>query len=297
MVSSRAHARARTAMKRWPLLVGGAFALLALVETGTALTASRRVASDADWEAAAAEVRAGFHQGDLIVFAPAWADQVGRQHLGDLMPLEMVARPDDTHFARAWEVSIRGADYHRWDATPLASTSHGRVRVRLYALGAPAPLAYDFTAQLGEARVTQATPDGAETPCFRDGGAHRCAGTRVEARTLEVDYRPRRGILAPVDGRLTTRLEFSNVPGGTLRGYTAIHDYYSRKSADGRVDFALFVDGALAGTVRQSNADGWRAFSAPVPPGRHVVRFEVKSDAPAWRTFGFYAELVPEGAK
>src|SRR6185503_16174479 len=47
-------------------------ALVAVVETGSALTARSRVATDADWEAAAAEVRAGFQPGDVIAFAPAW---------------------------------------------------------------------------------------------------------------------------------------------------------------------------------------------------------------------------------
>ena len=63
----------------------------------------------ADWDAAAAEVRAGFQPGDLIVFAPAWSDAVGRLHLGDLIPPEMAARADESGYRRVWEVSIRGA--------------------------------------------------------------------------------------------------------------------------------------------------------------------------------------------
>src|SRR5436309_773344 len=82
------------------------------------------------------------------------------------------------------------------------------------------------TAHLEDARITQA-PD--ETPCYRDAEGFRCRSTHIERRTLEVDYAPRRGILAPVDGTLVTRLEYADVPlGAQLIGYTALHDYFSR---------------------------------------------------------------------
>ena len=74
-----------------------------------ALTARSRVATGADWEAAAAEVRAGFEPGDVIAFAPAWVDQIGRAHLGDLVTVEMAGRSDVDRYARVWEVTIRGA--------------------------------------------------------------------------------------------------------------------------------------------------------------------------------------------
>ena len=67
----------------WVVAIG--LTLLSAVETATALTAHLRVASEADWNDAADEVRDGFQPGDLIVFAPAWVDPVGRSHLGDLV--------------------------------------------------------------------------------------------------------------------------------------------------------------------------------------------------------------------
>lgn len=49
------------------------FGLLALAiwEIGVLWSAARSVASDADWAAAAAAVRADFRVGDLVTFAPA----------------------------------------------------------------------------------------------------------------------------------------------------------------------------------------------------------------------------------
>ncbi len=286
------------------LLLFGAFALLAIYETAHAIYAPRAVATDGDWESAAAAVRAAYRPGDLIVFAPEWADQVGRQHLGDLVTPEMAGRADDDRYGRVWEVSIRGAgDCGRI----LQESQHGRVRVRLCEKAPAVAVAYDFTAHLAEARVTQVPADGRrsgveqpalaglpdtdETACLTDAGGFRCATTRVERRTLEIDYRPRRGVLAPVDGGLVTRIEFPSATlGAELVGYTGIHDYYSRKNSDGPVDFTVFVDGQPVATVHHRNEDGWRRFAVATKPGTHAVRFEVRAPSAAWRTFGFHAE-------
>jgi hypothetical protein len=273
----------------WVVLAVGA---LALVETALALTGPMRAAPASDWDAAAATVRAGFKDGDLIVFAPAWADQVGRAHLGDKISVEMAGHADAERYRRVWEVSIRGAHAPEIDEGKLVKTSqHGKVTVALYERSA-VEIAYDFTSHAADARVTQVPggPNG-EGACLKDQGGFRCAGVRVEPRTLEIDYQPRRGILAPVDGRANTRIEFENVHlGRTLVGYTGLHDYYSRKNAAGAVDFRVLIDGQLKFTASHGNTDGWKRFGLQTTPGRHTVRFEVSAANPAWRTFGFHAE-------
>lgn len=283
-----------------PALVAAALlALLALVETASALTASWRVASPADWQAAAAEVRAGFRPGDLITFAPYWADQTGRSLLGDLVPVEMAGRSDADRYARIWEVSIRGARAPETElpSAKLVRTSrHGKVRVALYEKPAT-PVVFDFTAHADEARVTESLGAN-ETPCYHDGpAAFRCAGNHVERRTLEIDYHPRRGILAPVDGARTTHVAFDDVTlGGTLVVYAGIHDYYARKSADGRVDFAVTVDGKPLLAAQVGNGDGWRRVdldTRALAGAHHAVRFDVSARNPAWRSFGFHAEARP----
>jgi hypothetical protein len=268
---------------------------LALVETAAALRLPSRVASDADWAAAASELRADFRDGDLIVFAPAWVDPIGRSHLGDLMPVDMVARADDSRYARVWELSIRGATDPAAEGRLERESRHGQVRLRLFSRpGAPAELTYDFTAHAEDARVTQCRGScggEAESPCFREGGAgFRCASTHPERRTLEIDYHPRRGLLVPVDGRRTTAFAFDATLGGTLVIYGGISDYYARKSASGPVRLRVLVDGTerLASEVR--NEDGWRRAELTTEPGPHQVRFEISAPDPAWRSFGFHAE-------
>ncbi len=82
------------------VLAALALGVLATWESAQALYAPARVTPAADWDAAAAEVRDELRPGDLIVFAPRWADQVGRAHLGDAIPVEMAGRADADRYAR-----------------------------------------------------------------------------------------------------------------------------------------------------------------------------------------------------
>jgi hypothetical protein len=274
---------------RAAVIVAALVALVALVETSVALTARARVATDGDWQAAAAEVRAGFAAGDVIAFAPAWVDQIGRAHLGDLVGVEMAGRSDVDRYARVWEVSIRGA--HSPDIAGARldhATQHGRVRVALYQRTG-VPVVYDFTANAKDARVIRG-----DQPCFGDPqSGWRCGSQRIERRTLEIDYRPRRGLLVPADTRATT-LGYTEAPlGETLVVYAGLHDYYARKSADGVVDFFVDVDGVEKLRARIGNDDGWRRFDVDtraLAGTRHTVTFHVASMNPAWRNFGFHAE-------
>jgi hypothetical protein len=274
-----------------------ALGLLAAVESAYAMFGGRATPA-ADWAAAAAEVRGEFRDGDLIVFAPAWADQIGRLHLGDKVSVEMAGHADADRYARIWEVSIRGARAPETRGLKAdRETRHGRVTVALYSKPA-AEVVYDFTAHLDEARVTHSAPDGRnETPCYKDVGAHagfRCSGTRIEGRTLEVDYQPRRGILAPVAAGRVTAIELRDVPAArALVGYTGLSDFNSRKNGAGPVDFRVLVDGRERLRVRHLNDDGWKRFeldTAADAGARHVVRFEISAPDSAWRTFGFHAE-------
>jgi hypothetical protein len=281
-------------MGRLPLVLAVALVGLGAFETANALWAPRRVASAADWRAAADEVRAGYRAGDLIVFAPAWVDQVGRAWLGDLVTVEMAGRADADRYGRVWEVSIRGAHADEATGTRVRETRHGRVTVALWDKPAVAVLT-DFTSRADEARVTVAAPEGAETPCLRDVGAgFRCPGSRVEQRTLEIDYRPRRGLLIPLEAARATRLEWSDVElGAHLVLYAGLSDYFARKNGDGPVDVVLWIDGRERMRQRVRNDDGWRRFEVGSEPGRHLVRVEISSPQPAWRNLGLHLEARP----
>src|SRR5262249_39543599 len=83
--------------------------ILGLWEARAARPDCGDVPEDAAWQGAARIVRAGYHRGDLIVFAPDWVDPIGRLHLGDLISVDDAARMDAATYGRIWEVAIRGA--------------------------------------------------------------------------------------------------------------------------------------------------------------------------------------------
>jgi hypothetical protein len=271
-------------------------AALALVESVAAVLGPRGAPQATEWIAAGQRVRAGFRAGDLIVFAPPFIDQLGRLYLGDLIDVEMAGRPDADRYPRIWEVAFQGARAEEAAGARRIETSrHGPLAVTLYEKDAVEVL-FDVTRNAEKARVTQRPGDGRgdETPCPTDRGGFRCASTRVAPRTLEIDYRPRRGLLVPLDGRLTTSVELDEVPlGRRLVGYTGLHDYYARKSADGAVDFVVLVDGKERLRLRHANQDGWRRFEIDTSAEagqRKTLRFEISGPDARWRNFGFHAE-------
>ena len=111
---------------------------------------------------------------------------------------------------------------------------------------------------------------------------------------LEIDYAPRLGVLIPVEKGRVTRLEWQGAPlGSRLVVWAGLHDYYARKSADGAVELAVFVDGKPVSARILRGEDGWKGFEVDTTPqrgGRHSVRFEVESATPEWRNLGLHAE-------
>src|SRR6185295_8226043 len=110
--------------------------------------------------------------GDLIAVAPSWAEPLGLEQLGDLMPVSMVGRGDGRAYRRIFELSLRGA--HVADAAGLVAEQvrdFGPLRLSRYSQ-TPVVVAYDLIEHYLEAQSS--------------GGA-------VERRTLEIDYRPRYG--------------------------------------------------------------------------------------------------------
>ena len=279
-------------MKRAPIFIA-VIVMVALVESGLGLFQAETVVPASDWDVAARRVRASLQPSDLIVFAPAWTDPTGRLHLGDVMPVEMVARSDDDAYARVWELSIRGGrSEDTLGMTPVSEEKFGHVTLRRFDRPATKVLR-DLTTDFPQARVTaRRSGEGAdEHPCTGTGKERLCGATTVGQRVMEVDYKPRRGVLAPVIPGQVVSVAYDDVEGGVLVGYAGLHDYYARKSASGVVSFRVRVDSAKTILIPLRNEDGWKRFELALEPGKHLVVFEVSSDAPAWRLPGFHAEV------
>ncbi len=244
-------------------------ALLATVELAWGLLLPMRVPSDDDWRALSKEIRQSFRPGtDAVVVTPDWLSPVARQHLGDLFTIDSVAPADLDRYARVFTIALSG------------STLTHSVREQ-----SPVTVRYDFTEHLGDARVVAAPLSNAnmEEP-------HR----GITPRILEVDYRPHRGLLIPVAANKVIRLDYADVElGASLVGYTGLHDYYARKSADGPVDLHVLIDGAEQKHVHHEQRDGWRRFTIDTSAQagtRHSVRFEISAPRADWRNLGLHVE-------
>jgi len=79
----------------WLVLFG-----FALVEVAAHAATRARVATFADWAAAAAHVRAEFRTGDVVIAAPVWTDSVLCNVLGDAIDLRMAGRSDTAAYER-----------------------------------------------------------------------------------------------------------------------------------------------------------------------------------------------------
>ncbi len=299
----------------------GLVLLAILWESALAIRAPYMVATDADWRAAAATVRAGFAPGDLIVIAPPWADPLGRHELGDLMPPAMVGRPDAARYGRIWEVSIRGE--HAPEARSLAADlqqQHGHVHVARY-VQHPVVVTYDAVERFPSARVFQLPPVATTTgerPCLWAGplpsahhptakgpsGGFACGGSRVERRTMEIDYRPRYGIVVPAEGGWRTVVSFADIPaaafsGATLSLWFGLHDYYARKTESGPVDVTVDFDPGdnkqhVRASMKVQPDRGWQPLALPLPQAESCngeLRVEVSARDARARNLGFAAEV------
>jgi hypothetical protein len=283
--------------RRLTVALSAAIVVLALYETGNALIAPRRAPRDADWVAAAAEVRSGFQPGDLIVAAPAWADQVMRLHLGDLVPLKVAARLDSARYGRIWELGQRGARAADTQGARIAAESrHGALTLRRWERPA-AQVSYDFLEHWTAARVERIEPGRGEIACDRQADRFQCPFidfNYVKPDLLEMGTTMRNALTAQPVGGATVVVEWADVPlGKELAVGAGLHHVWLRKYGDGTVSLRVLVDGKEVGRSEASNRSGWRVdrFDTSAFAGHPgTVRFEITSARPFSRHFGFAAE-------
>ncbi|MCC6556158.1 MAG: hypothetical protein IT372_24625 [Polyangiaceae bacterium] len=139
-----------SARRRWARAALIAAPLLGLIELGAHVVFSRRAPRFEDWDAVKAPVSAMRREGDLVVIAPAWADPAARRALGDeLMPLRDAARPDESRYEAAIEVSIlgqRAPELEGWREE--AREARGGFVLRRLVNPAPARVVFDFVDNL-----------------------------------------------------------------------------------------------------------------------------------------------------
>jgi hypothetical protein len=275
-----------------------ALGLLGLVgwEATATLIQHSAAPTPADWRAAVERVKQERKREEPVLIAPAWAEPLGRMHLGDQLSLEQHLLPDVDRFGRVWELSVRGRR-HRWleSLRPAKQWELGGVTLSMFEKP-PKKVSFDFTGRILEARVDRQGSRAAQ--CKKRGRRFVCDPRQgwnwVGPRLAEVNYEPHRCIHAhPVDGHVL-RITFPAVAlGRELVGYTGIDDYDNRKRGNKPVTLRVYVGPRLIGTIVHQNRWGWRRFnlsSAAMRGQTHPVRFEITAEGAYARTFCFAAE-------
>jgi hypothetical protein len=268
-----------SSLRRYAFLV---IPLIALVELFAHVVQVTRRIPPEDWLAARDAVRASAHPDDLVVFAPFWADPLGREYFKDeFATVEREARPDDTRFPRALVVSIRGAHLPELDGWKEEARSRfGAVTVTTYENPAPAKVIDDLVAHAAsQAARVELVDGGRETPCtwthgsIETGGlgfgpglpADRfvCSRGAIVATSVmqATDYRPHKCIYVPAQGgSAVVRIRFQDVEfGRVLHGHHAI-DWDQARFDSPPVTLVWKVEGRTIARLTDGDADGWKGF-------------------------------------
>lgn len=260
----------RPGWERYRRLAGaGPAVLLALVafwELAMAAIAGGGVPDEEAWRAASAELRARHQPGDLIVFAPGWLDPVGRQHLGDLIPIEMAARMDGARYGRIWELSARREHAPEVEELePVDTEDFGDLELSLYER-APAEVVTDFVEAFASAEVA--------------GASARAPAVRLE----EVGFAPHRCVrLVPRPDQTVTVTYPAAELGRELVGYVGLADVFTRRDVRAPGRLVVRVDGEEVASVTAGVDDGWVRFAAPIEPGAGEVSFAATAVGPEAR--------------
>lgn len=294
-----------------PRLLLASVALVAVWESWAALWPPR--ISDAEVRAVTQAARAVYKPGELIAVAPSWLSPLVQRELGELMPSSHLGRADGKRFPGIVEISL--PPHHVADVTGLRGDGEqrfGPLRLQHYSQ-TPVTVSYDLDEHFIDATVSQSalTVGAPETPCLWTGplptplpapgalGGFVCSGGRVERRTMEIDYQPRRGIVTELAQGQRTLLRFSisdaDWRGSTLHLWFGLHDYHQRKQAVGPVDVMVDLDdGATRTPLQVQVGQGFVMHALPLPATNaevHHLRIELSASSAAHHFVGLHGEL------
>ena len=291
-------------------------AALGLLEAGAHLHFANAAPTLEQWVALKPAVAGQVGPDTLVLVAPEWAEPNARFALGaELMPLEHVARPDESAFARALEISILGertAFLPGW--TLERERREGQFVLRDWANPAPLAVRYDFLEHLGPSAATvrvlrgsgpEPCPYGTGKVSNGDLGGHPtfprrrfiCSGPDWAMVGLTViedeNYRPRRCIWAHPTNRGTLEIEFEGVPiGRSIRGHGGLPYLFEREWRGAPVELEVLVGGQSIGRYQHADGEGWKGFefsTASLEGQTHAVAFRVRARQIRNRQFCFEA--------
>lgn len=245
------------------------------------------VVPEKDWTAAREAVAKDLKPDDLVTFAPFWTGPLGRRTFGDeIMTPKRAARSDESRFARAWEVSIRGfhdPTLERWKK--VSEQKHGGVTVTLFENPVKEQVVSDLLDFVNPERmsVTRVDANG-ESPCAFSRGATSggstvvpqgllvpadkfvCSGGHVGITVLhDLSHHPRVCINANA-GQGTLRLKFTGVTfGEAIVGHSGLQWMGERAPSRNVASVTFSAFDRPIGTHLHRHGAGWVNFELPTP--------------------------------
>lgn len=257
--------------------------LVSVVELLLHVKQTSGVVPEDDWGKAREVVKADLKPDDLVTFAPFWADPLGRRSFGpEIATLKREGRSDERRFARAWEVSIRGAhdpSLAGWKklkeqttggvtSTLFENPDYTRVLDDLIDLTNPERLQVSLNDALcafqhgPTAGGSTVVPQGLLVP----GDKFVCGGGgHVGLVTMHaLDHHPHYCLYASPAASATLKLRFKDVTfGSSLHGHSGIQWLVERTPAAEKVSVTFTAFDHLLGTHLHKVGVGWIGFEIP----------------------------------
>lgn len=275
---------------------------------------SRAPAID-DWQAIVEPLRELRKDGDLVIVAPYWAEPAARRVFGDVeMPLVDVARPDNSGYQRALEISLLG-ERALPDWKLLEEAKVDKFTLRVLENPQYEPVFGDFLGLLRPENVTVTSGSKASARAcsfkprarVRNGALHghptfprqrfECGkGKHFVGVTVIEDelYRPRRCIWANPTKRKPLSLQFKQVElKNRVQGYGGISYFDERDGRGGGVEMTVVVGGEPVGAYRHAPGEGWTPFRFETTgSGQQDVEFRIRATGNKTpRGFCFQADI------
>jgi hypothetical protein len=284
--------------------------VLGLSELGAHLYFAWRPPDETQWRQAAPRIASMRKPGDLIVVAPAWAEPAARMVLGDeLMPIRDVARPDQSRYATALEISIigqRSKDTLGW--TELEKQAIPKFVLRRLKNPQHQEVLYDFVDHVDGADAAAWLHNVDNQPCNWNEHAPLVAGglgghPTFPARRFicpgpqhvfvgvtvveDQKYLPRRCIMMHAPEHGSIEVQFHDVPlGREIRGHSGMRMVIERELNGAPILLEVFVSGQKVGQDEHVDGQYWKPWSVPLGEWagkRGEVLFKVSSSNAAFR--------------
>lgn len=271
--------------------------------------------SDDDYTEATREIAQRALSGDAVLLDPHWAERARlfatgvpvlnlgrhptREDLRGYGRLFVFSLPDlPRSDMPATFAFLESAHFRRLEAP----RRHGRIAVTLFENQRIERPSFDFTGEVGAAKVFIRRRDGSEEICPRSGKRHPCprAGwINVGEETKEIAFKPHRCLWAHPAGAEPLVVEYSEVPlgrtldvmGGIVGQIAFRHEQYKTTTLLVKVD-----DRVVAELDFPPGEPGERHRSidtSAMARGPHKVQFEVSAPDPSMRHFCFDAGVYP----